>query len=301
MLGAIIGDIAGSRFEPVLKNRRNRKSKDFIFLSHSKGCEPTDDSIMTLAVARAILLHDGTMDDLEEKAISSMRWLGPKCGNLLRYGPKFREWLTSPNPQPYKGTGNGAAMRVSPCGFAASSLEEAKSLADAVTKITHNSPEGMKAAEAVSTAIFLARQGKSIQDIRKYVENTFHYRFDFTLDGIRRDYKFYVDCEKSVPQAFEAFFESTGFEDAIRNAISIGGDSDTIGTVSISTKVHFRSISNCRKAKRSVANTFLPQPKPERNAQLQSRQAFWQSFANNRIVRKLGRLPQGLHGRTHGT
>ena len=121
-------------------------------------------------------------------------------------------------------------MRVSPCGFAASSLDEAISLSREVTKVTHNHPEGMKAAEAVSAAIFWAKTGRSMQEIRDRIESDY-YKIDFTLDSIRPTYSFDVTCQGSVPQAFEAFFESTGFEDAIRNAISIGGDSDTIAAI----------------------------------------------------------------------
>ncbi len=121
-------------------------------------------------------------------------------------------------------------MRVSPCGFAASSLEDVIRLAEAVTKVTHNHPEGMKGAEATAAAIYLARIGKTIPEIRGFIEQNF-YRINFTLDEIRPAYTFDVSCQGSVPQALEAFFESTGFEDAIRNAISIGGDSDTIGAI----------------------------------------------------------------------
>ena len=121
-------------------------------------------------------------------------------------------------------------MRVSPCGFAAATWDEALSFARAVTGVTHNHPEGLKAAEAVTGAIFLARNGKSLQEIRNYITDHY-YKIDFTLDGIRSSYSFDVTCQGSVPQAFEAFFESADFEDAIRNAISIGGDSDTIAAI----------------------------------------------------------------------
>ena len=123
-----------------------------------------------------------------------------------------------------------AAMRVSPCGYAAKTLEEAVSLAKSVTKVTHNHPEGMKAAKAVSSAVFLARSGKKMEEIRDHIEKNY-YKIDFTLDQIRPTYEFDVTCQGSVPQAFEAFYESTGFEDAVRNAISIGGDSDTIAAI----------------------------------------------------------------------
>ena len=224
MLGAIIGDIVGSVYE-----RHNIKSKSFEFFSTRHPCRPTDDSIMTLAVANAILNAESYRLPLEKEAVKQMQMLGamyPHAG----YGGKFRYWLRDPNPLPYNSYGNGAAMRVSPCGFAAVSLADAISKADAVTKVTHNHPEGMKGAEATAAAIYLARTGKTIPEIRDYINQNF-YRIDFTLDEIRPFYSFDVSCQGSVPQALEAFFESTSFEDAIRNAISIGGDSDTIAAI----------------------------------------------------------------------
>lgn len=224
MLGALIGDIAGSRFE-----WNNTKTKEFELLSSLHRCRPTDDSIMSLAIAKAILSCKNDYSQLEQLAVSSMQELGRKYPHA-GYGGKFHKWIYEDNPQPYNSFGNGAAMRVSPCGFAASTLDEALALAQAVTKTTHNHPEGMKAAEAVASAIFLARNGKGLLEIRDYIESKY-YRINFTLDSIRPTYSFDVTCQGSVPQAFEAFFESTGFEDAVRNAISIGGDSDTIAAI----------------------------------------------------------------------
>ena len=222
MLGAIIGDIVGSRFE-----WHNIKSKEFEFLTYK--CSPTDDSIMTLALAQAILVSKPDYSDLSQNAVECMQRVGrnyPDCG----YGGKFRRWIFSSNPQPYNSFGNGAAMRVSPAGFAATSLEEAKVLAQKVTEVTHNHPEGLKGAEATAVAIYMARTGSSILEIRDYIDQNY-YPMNFALDGIRKDYHFDVTCQGSVPQALMAFFESTGFEDAIRNAISIGGDSDTIAAI----------------------------------------------------------------------
>ena len=222
MLGAIIGDIAGSRFE-----WNNHKSKDFDLLTYR--CRPTDDSVMSLAVAKAILQSKENGTDLARETVSCMQELGRKYPNA-GYGGMFSSWISAKNHQPYNSFGNGAAMRISPCGFAASTLDEAIWMARAVTGVTHNHPEGMKAAEAVSAAIFLARNGKSLLEILDYIESRY-YKIDFTLDSIRASYSFDVTCQGSVPQAFAAFFESTGFEDAIRNAISIGGDSDTIAAI----------------------------------------------------------------------
>lgn len=227
MLGAIIGDIAGSRFEGFC--HFNIKTKKFELLSAEHGCQPTDDSVMTLAIAKAMLECNGDYLQLEEEAVKQMQRFGRRYPNA-GYGGYFYEWIFSKDPQPYYSFGNGAAMRVSPCGFAAKTLEEAIFLSRAVTKVTHNHPEGMKDAEAVSIAIFLARTGKSMEKIRKYIIEKY-YNIRFTLNTIRRLYRFDVTCQGSVPQAFEAFFESTDFEDAIRNAISIGGDSDTIAAI----------------------------------------------------------------------
>ena len=225
MIGAIIGDIAGPRFEWL--NGINHKGKEFELFTNS--CTPTDDSIMTLALARAILSCDGDYSKLEKESIYYMQKYGREYPNT-GYGGLFRKWIYSSNPRPYYSYGNGAAMRVSPCGFAATSLEEALMLSRTGTQVTHNHPESIKAVEAVVSAIYMGRIGKSIEEIKKHITENY-YRINFTLDEIRPQYCFDVTCQGSVPQAFEAFFESTSFEDAIRNAISIGGDSDTIAAI----------------------------------------------------------------------
>lgn len=222
MLGAIIGDIVGSRFE-----RHNLKSKEFELFT--KACRPTDDSIMTLAIAKAILSCGGDFSEVGKEAIASMRELG-NCYPNAGYGGTFIRWLAHPDPRPYNSWGNGAAMRVSPCAYAADTLEEALAIARAVTEVTHNHPEGIKGAEATTAAIFLALHGSSMEEIRTHIHENY-YPMNFTLDEIRPTYEFDVSCQGSVPHAIEAFLESTGFEDAIRNAVSIGGDSDTIAAI----------------------------------------------------------------------
>lgn len=223
MLGAIIGDIVGSRFE-----WHNIKTKEFELFTRE--CRPTDDSVMTLAIAKAILSCNGEdFSGLGEKAVGCMQELGnhyPRAG----YGGHFRKWLAQENPQPYNSFGNGAAMRVSPCAYAAGTLDEALQLAKAVTEVTHNHPEGIKGAQATTAAIFLALHGGSIEEIRAHIHENY-YPMNFTLDEIRPAYEFDVSCQGSVPQAIMAFLESTSFEDAIRSAISIGGDSDTIAAI----------------------------------------------------------------------
>lgn len=222
MLGAIVGDIVGSRFE-----WNNIKTKEFDFFT--KECFATDDSIMSLAVAQAILNCRSDYAQLGNVAVACMQEIGrpyPNCG----FGGMFYGWIYSENPQPYHSFGNGAAMRVSACGFAANSLEETVFLSKAVTEVTHDHPEGIKGAEATAVAVYMAREGKTIQEIRDYIDKHY-YPMDFTLDGIRDTYRFNEICQDTVPQAIMAFLESTDFEDAIRNAVSIGGDSDTLAAI----------------------------------------------------------------------
>ena len=222
MIGAIIGDIAGSRFE-----WHNIKSKEFDLLTHK--CSFTDDTVMSLAICEALMRSKTNYGDLAEQAAICMQEVGrpyPGCG----YGGHFRHWMYDNNPQPYNSFGNGAAMRVSGCGYAADSVDAAKKLSHLVTAVTHNHPEGLKGAEATAVAVYMARTGSSMMEIRDYI-NENYYPMDFTLADIRDEYTFDVTCQVSVPQALQSFFESTSFEDAIRNAISIGGDSDTIAAI----------------------------------------------------------------------
>lgn len=224
MLGAIIGDIVGSRFE-----FDNIDTKEFeLFVPE---CRFTDDSVMTLAVACALLDSKPDHSNLSTQAIKYMQHLGRNIYPSGRgYGGMFRQWLQSDKPEPYNSWGNGAAMRVSPCGFFGKDLEEVKLLSKLVTEVTHNHPEGIKGAEATAVTVFLARTGKKIPEIKQYICDNY-YKIDFTLDEIRPTYHFRPSCQETVPQALECFFESTDYEDAIRNAISIGGDSDTIGAI----------------------------------------------------------------------
>lgn len=223
MLGALIGDIVGSRFE-----FDDHKSKEFELFSPE--CDFTDDSVMTLTVAKALADYDEITDydEFKNHLVKVMHKVGGRymgCG----YGGRFYMWLKYACIEPYNSYGNGSAMRVSPVAWFASSLEECEKLARATAEVTHNHPEGIKGAVSVAGAIYLARTGHTMDEIKEYVSR--FYTVDFTLDEIREEYEFEVSCQKSVPQAFEAFFESTSFEDTIRNAISIGGDSDTIAAI----------------------------------------------------------------------
>jgi len=231
MLGAIIGDIIGSRFE-----WHNIKSKSFTLFDPS--CHPTDDSVMTMAVAEAIRAAGEDMDLLKDEATSQMQAFGrkyPRAG----YGGRFRAWLNEADPHPYNSFGNGAAMRVSPCGDAADSLDEAFTLAETVTNVTHNHPEAIRAARIIAGSIYLLRHGSSKEDVRAFATAS-GYDLDFSLDDIRPAYEFVVRCDGSVQPAIVAFLEAEDFEDAIRNAVSIGGDSDTIAAITGSlAEAHF--------------------------------------------------------------
>lgn len=231
MYGAIIGDIVGSKYEFC-----NIKTKEFPLFS--KDCDYTDDTIMTVAVARAIIKSreeqyktNGKGKTLREFMIEEMQSLGRKYPYPKgAYGGNFSVWLRTDNPIPYNSCGNGSAMRVSPCGIAAVTLEEAEAAAYISAEVSHNHPEGIKGAKAVAGAVFLAKAGASKDEIREYITKNY-YPLDFTIDEIRPTYDFDALCQGSVPQAIEAFLESTSFEDAIRNIISIGGDCDTTGAI----------------------------------------------------------------------
>lgn len=224
IFGAIIGDIVGSKYE-----FNNIKTKDFEFFSND--CSITDDSVMTIAVYKALIeSKKNDYKDLSNQCINWMQTLGRKYPNA-GYGGRFIQWLLyEDDPKPYNSYGNGSAMRTSACALIAKSLDEALDLAEVCASVSHNHPEGIKGAKATTACIYLAKEGKSKEDIKKYVEDNF-YKLNFTLDEIRPTYKFDVSCQGSVPQAIECFLESTSFEDAIRNCISIGGDCDTTGAI----------------------------------------------------------------------
>ncbi len=220
IIGAIIGDIVGSRFE-----FNNYRSTDFEFLNDK--CFFTDDSVMTIAVADWVTKKSQTDRHL---ALYLREW-GRKYPNR-GYGGMFLRWLLSKElSSPYNSFGNGSAMRVSPCGFYAQSLDEALFLAKQSAEVTHNHPEGIKGAQSVAAAIYLAKTGNKKDIIKEYIENNFGYDLSRTCDEIRRVYKFNETCQETCPEAIIAFLESHDYESAIRLGISIGGDSDTIGAI----------------------------------------------------------------------
>ena len=223
MYGAIIGDVIGSRFE-----FDNCKSKEFDLFDRE--CDYTDDTVMTLAVAKALTTFEyvADMEAFKRHLVATMHEVGqryPHCG----YGGRFCTWMMKGHTEPYNSYGNGSAMRVSPVAWVAHTLEECEALARATAEVTHNHPEGIKGAVATAGAIYLARTGHEKELIRRYTDR--YYPIDFTLDDIRGDYDFDETCPGSMPQALAAFFEADGFEDTIRTAVSVGGDSDTIAAI----------------------------------------------------------------------
>ena len=252
MIGAIFGDIVGSVYE-----FDNIKTKEFqLFTDKSKF---TDDTVMTVAVADALMQFD-KVSDLEafkKVLIRTMHRYGkkyPRAG----YGGQFRMWLRNEETEPYGSYGNGSAMRVSPVAWYASSLDEALSLAKASAEITHNHPEGVKGAVVTAGATYLARTGATMAEIKEFVSG--YYDMNFTLDEIRPSYYFNETCQHTVPQAIQAFFESISFEDAIRNGISIGGDSDTLCAICGAVAEAYYGMTEQEKA---VAMSYLDEPKRE--------------------------------------
>ena len=215
MLGAIAGDIIGSVFE-----FNNIKSTVFPLITNES--DFTDDTVLTVATADCIL-NNGDYSDLYRKYYRKYPGRG--------YGGRFQEWGNSDSLGPYNSFGNGSAMRVSPVGFAFNKIEEVLIEAKKSAEATHNHPEGIKGAQAVASCIYLARKGKKKKEIREYIISSFNYDLNDTLDNIRPEYTFDETCQGSVPQAIIAFLESNDYEDAVRKAISIGGDSDTIACI----------------------------------------------------------------------
>jgi ADP-ribosylglycohydrolase len=215
ILGAIAGDIIGSVFE-----WKNVKTTDFDLFTDQT--DFTDDTVLTVATMECL-----TDNSDYSKTYQSYCRRFPNRG----YGERFRSWISSNNPAPYNSWGNGSAMRVSPAGWAFDTLEEVLFQGKRSAEVTHNHPEGIKGAQAVASSVLLARKGGSKSDIKSYVKNTFGYNLNRTIDEIRPTFEFDESCQGTVPEAIIAFLESTDFENAIRLAISLGGDSDTIACI----------------------------------------------------------------------
>lgn len=221
MLGAIFGDIVGSKYE-----FNNIKTTEFELLDRDM-CY-TDDSILTIAVADWLLQGSLTKERLIYIIKNYVRrYPHPKGG----YGCSFNVWAKSENSQPYNSWGNGSAMRVAAIGWAFETLEETEAFAKLSAEITHNHPEGIKGAQATAAAIFMARSGKTKRSIRRYIQDKYGYDLNRHCNDIRPYYQFNESCQETVPEAIIAFLDSYDFESAIRLAISLGGDSDTLAAI----------------------------------------------------------------------
>ncbi len=250
--GAIIGDIAGSRFE--FKPHRN---KDFELLysfsgngySENQTVEDlfksshfTDDTVMTIAVANALIEANGKYDNLTELVVKNMKTFGNKYP-YRGYGYNFQQWLIRDTVEPYNSLGNGSAMRISAVPYFAKNIEEVKKFSKMVSEVTHNHPEGIKGAEAVAVAIYLALHNHTKEEILKEIEENY-YSLDFDYEELKQSYKFNETCPGSVPQSIFAFKISTTYEDTIRTAISMGGDADTMACISGAIAGAFYGVPN---------------------------------------------------------
>jgi len=215
MIGSVIGDIIGSVYE-----HKNIKTTSFPLFS--PGSTFTDDTVLTIAIADSLLNNRSYIETLKKYGRKY-----PYAG----YGVSFYHWIFSDSNAPYGSWGNGAAMRVGPIGFRFETLDEVMVEAKRCAEVTHNHKEGIKGAQATASSIFLSRIGRSKIEIKEYIETTFNYNLNRSIDDIRPVYQFDVSCQGSVPEAIIAFLDSKDFVDAIRKAISIGGDSDTIACV----------------------------------------------------------------------
>lgn len=245
MYGAILGDMIGSPYE----FDRGAKTKNFRMFNDA--IEFTDDSVMTIAVAEALMDAGEDAAGREEALIHSMKKWGHKYPNA-GYGGRFSGWLFGQSSNPYKSYGNGSAMRVSSAGWLFGTIEETRTAARDSAKVTHNHPEGIKGAESVASAIFLARTGKSKTEIKEYITSEFGYDLTRACDEIRPGYHHVETCMETVPEAITAFLEGENFEDVIRTAVSLGGDCDTLTCIAGSIAEAYygvpeEMISECRK------------------------------------------------------
>ena len=243
MYGAILGDIIGSRFE----FDRGRKTKEFAFFTSESNY--TDDTVMTVAVAEALLDTEKDADEktIKEKLVHSMKEWGHRYP-LAGYGGMFYNWLFDGLDKPYNSYGNGSAMRVSPAGWLYDSMERTREVARWTAEVTHNHPEGVKGAESVAAIMFLARTGYDKEEIRNYVIHEFGYDLSRTCDEIRPTYRHVESCQQTVPEAITAFLEGVDFEDVIRTAVSLGGDCDTLTDISAAMgEAYFGCPENLKK------------------------------------------------------
>lgn len=269
MYGAILGDIIGSPFE----FDRGDKTKNFDLFS--EGCGFTDDSVMTIAVGEALLAvgPEAAVKKIEDAVASNMQDWGKRYPHA-GYGGSFRHWLKENNPKPYGSYGNGSAMRVSAVGWLYDSMERTREVARATANVTHNHPEGIKGAESTASAIYMARNGSSKEEIKTYIEREFHYDLSRTLDNIRTYYHHVESCQETVPEAIIAFLESKDFEDAIRNAVSLGGDTDTLGAITGSIAELQAQHDRLQKERDQLQERMNHLEEQREHLQMQTDQAF---------------------------
>lgn len=220
IIGAIAGDVIGSAYE-------FNPTREYGFELFTPKSTFTDDTVLTMANAQWLLEDEQhsheTLVNIMQDLCHRYEWRG--------YGGRFVQWIVSSKPQPYGSFGNGSAMRVSPVGYYAKTLDEALELAKISAEVTHNHPEGIKGAQATAAAIFLARQGKTKQEISKYVAETFNYDLSRTLEQIRPDYTFDETCQRTVPEAITCYIEGKDYEDVVRLAVSLAADADTLAAI----------------------------------------------------------------------
>lgn len=228
MIGAILGDIIGSPYE---FDCNNIKTTDFPLFSERS--QFTDDTVMTLAVAKGLIESYGYPEKTEREVIRAMQELGRQYPNA-GYGLRFIDWLAASHPKPYGSFGNGSAMRVSPAAWIYNNLRDVERYAEITARVTHDHPEGIKGAKATAAAVFLARQGAEKAYIRQYIVDTYGYDLTRTCDEIRPSYHHVESCQETVPEAITAFLEGDSFEGVVRLAVSLGGDSDTLTAIAAS-------------------------------------------------------------------
>ena len=310
MIGAILGDMIGAPYE----FDRSPKTKEFPLFG--KGTEFTDDSVMTIAVAEALMDTIGKSDDEIKAALvaSMQKWgkLYPDAG----YGGMFYQWLRTKNPEPYGSFGNGSAMRVSSAGWLFDTLEETRHMARLTAEVTHNHPEGIKGAEATASAIFMARTGSSKEEIRDYIVREFAYDLSRSCDEIRPTYHHVETCQQTVPEAITAFMEGTDFEDVIRTAVSLGGDCDTLTCIAGSMAEAFYGVpagmvNECRKRlpadMLAVIDRFDDtQPEPFHDSFLDGNELIEEAIANyysegskENLIGVLEAIRQRMHADGH--
>jgi len=254
MIGAIIGDIIGSQFEMINYTSKNMMFKDYDFHFFTDKCRPTDDTVLTIAVADAFFNKKDLPIILKEYARKY-----PNAG----YGSSFIAWTDSDNYDPYSSYGNGSAMRVSSIPWLYHTKEDVMHHAERSAIPTHNHSEGIKGAQAIALAVFMARTGKTKEEIKSEIEKLFEYNLNRTLDEIRPNYEFNATCQGTVPEAIIAFLESEDFEDCLRKAISIGGDSDTIACMACAIAESYYGMESIRPETLNGAFSILKEKTPE--------------------------------------